>query len=127
MDGERLDALLYPLQKRLVVPIGEVNQADRNGIVAGLTRYPAIDIPAGFSKSSETAPLGIPVGMDLLGALGARENSLDMLLPSSKQPSAGRPQALCRSNPVSTPSRLNSRRCRSGRAQIQAEFVGCRR
>jgi Asp-tRNA(Asn)/Glu-tRNA(Gln) amidotransferase A subunit family amidase len=67
MDGERLDALVYPLQKRLVVPIGELNQADRNGIVAGLTGYPAIDIPAGFSKSTETAPLGIPVGMDLLG------------------------------------------------------------
>ena len=67
MTGEKLDALVYPLQKRLVVPIGELNQADRNGIVAGLTGFPAIDLPAGFSRPSDTAPLGVPVGMDLLG------------------------------------------------------------
>ncbi|MER2264486.1 amidase family protein [Methylobacterium oxalidis] len=66
-DAERLDALVYPLQKRLVVPIGELNQADRNGIVAGLTGFPAIDVPAGFSAPSETAPLGVPIGLDLLG------------------------------------------------------------
>ncbi|MEA1833493.1 amidase family protein [Methylobacterium durans] len=66
-DAERLDALIYPLQKRLVVPIGELNQADRNGIVAGLTGFPAIDVPAGFSAPGETAPLGVPVGLDLLG------------------------------------------------------------
>lgn len=60
-------ALVYPLQKRLVVPTTELNQADRNGILAGLTGYPAIDIPAGFSAPTETAPLGVPVGMDLLG------------------------------------------------------------
>lgn len=67
LDGNRLDALVYPLQKRLVVPVGELNQADRNGIVAGLTGFPAIDIPAGFSEPTDTAPLGVPVGMDLLG------------------------------------------------------------
>ncbi|MDR7037493.1 Asp-tRNA(Asn)/Glu-tRNA(Gln) amidotransferase A subunit family amidase [Methylobacterium sp. BE186] len=66
-DKERLDALVYPLQKRLVVPIGELNQAERNGIVAGLTGFPAIDIPAGFSAPTERAPLGVPVGLDLLG------------------------------------------------------------
>ncbi|GJE62415.1 amidase family protein [Methylobacterium trifolii] len=65
--SERLDALVYPQQQRLVVPIGELNQADRNGIVAGLTGFPAIDIPAGFSPPSDSAPLGVPVGMDLLG------------------------------------------------------------
>lgn len=66
-DRERLDGLVYPLQRRLVVPIGQLDQADRNGIVAGLTGYPAIDVPAGFSKPTSTAPLGIPVGMDILG------------------------------------------------------------
>ncbi|MCI9882031.1 MULTISPECIES: amidase family protein [Methylobacterium] len=65
--AQTLDALVYPLQKRLVVPIGELNQADRNGIVAGLTGFPAIDVPAGFSAATETAPEGVPVGMDLLG------------------------------------------------------------
>lgn len=66
-NEHKLDALAYPLQKRLVVPTTELNQADRNGIIAGLTGYPAIDVPAGFSMPTETAPLGVPVGMDLLG------------------------------------------------------------
>jgi amidase len=67
MAGNRLDALVYPLQKRLVVPIGELNQADRNGILAGLTGFPAINVPAGFSAPTSTAPLGVPVGLDFLG------------------------------------------------------------
>jgi Asp-tRNA(Asn)/Glu-tRNA(Gln) amidotransferase A subunit family amidase len=63
----RLDALVYPLQKRLVVPLTELNQADRNGILASVTGFPAITVPAGFSQPSATAPLGVPVGMDILG------------------------------------------------------------
>jgi amidase len=66
-DKETLDGMVYPMQKRLVVPVGQLDQAERNGIVAGLTGYPAIDIPAGFSKPTSTAPLGVPVGMDILG------------------------------------------------------------
>jgi Asp-tRNA(Asn)/Glu-tRNA(Gln) amidotransferase A subunit family amidase len=67
MDAERLDAIVYPLQKRLVVPIKELNQADRNGHLASVTGLPALDIPAGFSSPTETAPIGVPIGMDFLG------------------------------------------------------------
>jgi amidase len=67
MDDNRLDAIVYPLQKRLVVPVSEINQADRNGILASVTGYPAITVPAGFSKPSADAPIGVPVGMDILG------------------------------------------------------------
>lgn len=63
----KLDALVYPLQKRLVVPLTEPNQADRNGILASVTGFPAITVPAGFSQPTATAPLGVPVGMDILG------------------------------------------------------------
>ncbi len=63
----RLDALIYPLQQRLVVPTSELNQADRNGILASVTGFPAITVPAGFSNPTATAPLGVPVGMDILG------------------------------------------------------------
>jgi amidase len=63
----RLDAVVYPLQKRLVVPLTELNQADRNGILASVTGFPAICVPAGFSPPTATAPLGVPVGMDMLG------------------------------------------------------------
>jgi amidase len=67
MDDNHLDAVVYPLQKRLVVPITELNQADRNGILAAVTGFPAITVPAGFSTPTSTAPLGVPVGMDILG------------------------------------------------------------
>jgi Asp-tRNA(Asn)/Glu-tRNA(Gln) amidotransferase A subunit family amidase len=67
MDDNRLDAIVYPLQKRLVVKVPEINQADRNGILAAVTGYPAITVPAGFSPPSADAPIGVPVGMDILG------------------------------------------------------------
>ena len=67
LDDNRLDALVYPLQRRLVVPVTELNQADRNGILASVTGLPALDVPAGFSSPTVDAPLGVPVGMDILG------------------------------------------------------------
>jgi Asp-tRNA(Asn)/Glu-tRNA(Gln) amidotransferase A subunit family amidase len=67
MADHRLDALIYPLQKRLVVPITEPSQIDRNGILAAVTGFPAITVPVGFSKPSNSAPIGIPIGMDILG------------------------------------------------------------
>ena len=67
MNDNHLDAVIYPLQKRLVVPLTELNQADRNGILASVTGFPAITVPAGFSAPAGTAPLGVPVGMDILG------------------------------------------------------------
>jgi amidase len=67
MADLKVDALAYPLQKRLVVPIGYPGQPDRNGIIAALTGFPAINVQAGFSSPSQSAPIGVPVGMDLLG------------------------------------------------------------
>ncbi len=65
--GHRLDALFYPHQKRLVVDIGEDSQYERNGILAALTGFPAITFPGGFSAPTETAPIGVPIGLELLG------------------------------------------------------------
>jgi Asp-tRNA(Asn)/Glu-tRNA(Gln) amidotransferase A subunit family amidase len=67
LDEHHLDALVYPHQKRLVVDIGEASQADRNGILAALTGCPAITFQGGFSDTSSTAPIGIPVGIEFLG------------------------------------------------------------
>jgi len=67
MDDNHLAAVVYSLQKRLVAPVTELNQADRNGILASVTGFPAITVPAGFSAPTKTAPLGVPVGMDILG------------------------------------------------------------
>ena len=61
-----LDAILYPHQQRLVAPIGEP-QLERNGVLSNGTGFPAITLPGGFSSPSQTAPLGVPVGIELLG------------------------------------------------------------
>ena len=66
MADHRLDALVYPQQKRLVVPIGQ-DQVDRNGILAAVTGFPSVAVPAGFSPPTATAPRGVPVGIEMLG------------------------------------------------------------
>jgi amidase len=66
MAQNRLDALVYPHQKRLVVPIGETFQPDRNGVLAALAGFPAIVVPAGFSKPTDHAPIGVPVGIEFM-------------------------------------------------------------
>ncbi len=62
----KLDAILYPHQKRLVVPIGE-DQAERNGVLSNSTGFPALTFPGGFSPPTASAPIGVPVGLELLG------------------------------------------------------------
>ncbi|KAK5075309.1 hypothetical protein LTR64_001514 [Lithohypha guttulata] len=62
-----LDAIIYPEQKNLVVPLGFPSQSGRNGILAALTGSPVMTIPIGFSNATESAPIGIPVGMEILG------------------------------------------------------------
>ena len=62
-----LDAILYPLQKILVVPITAGDQAERNGALSNGTGFPAVTFPAGFSAPSASAPLGVPIGGELLG------------------------------------------------------------
>lgn len=62
-----LDAIIYPEQKNLVVKIGSPSQSGRNGILAALTGSPVITVPIGFSPATETAPIGVPIGMEILG------------------------------------------------------------
>ena len=63
----KLNALIYPEQNNLVVKVGSPSQSGRNGILAALTGFPVITVPAGFSPSSEDAPIGVPIGMEILG------------------------------------------------------------
>lgn len=67
LANDKLVALVYPQQKRLPVMIGDMNQAERNGILASLTGFPAITVPAGFSVPTATALIGVPVGIEFLG------------------------------------------------------------
>ena len=66
MAADRLDVILYPHQRRLVAPIGE-EQVERNGVLSNSTGFPAITFPGGFSPPTVSAPLGVPVGIELLG------------------------------------------------------------
>lgn len=60
-----LDIIVYPHQKRPVVKIGEI-QVDRNGVLGSVTGFPSCVLPAGFTKPTDSAPIGIPVGIEML-------------------------------------------------------------
>ena len=62
----QLDALVYPHQKQLVCKVGG-SQNERNGVLGSVTGFPSICVQAGFSSPSETAPIGVPIGMEILG------------------------------------------------------------
>jgi Asp-tRNA(Asn)/Glu-tRNA(Gln) amidotransferase A subunit family amidase len=66
MADNRLDAIVFPHQKRLVVPIGET-QVERNGSLAAATGFPSIVVPGGFSMPTQSATLGVPVGIEFVG------------------------------------------------------------
>lgn len=66
MATERLDAIVYPHQRRLVVLIGQ-EQFERNGVLSNATGFPAVTFPAGYSAPTTDAPLGVPIGIELLG------------------------------------------------------------
>jgi amidase len=62
-----LDAILYPLQKILVAPVTAEEQLERNGTLSNGTGFPAVTFPGGFSAPTPSAPLGVPVGAEVLG------------------------------------------------------------
>src|SRR5271170_320078 len=66
MADERLDAIVFPHQQRLVVPVGE-KQVERNGALGSVIGFPSIVVPGGFSSPTPTAALGVPVGIEFLG------------------------------------------------------------
>jgi Asp-tRNA(Asn)/Glu-tRNA(Gln) amidotransferase A subunit family amidase len=61
-----LDAILYPLQKILVARTTDADQLERNGTMSNGTGFPAVTFPGGFSTPTAAAPLGVPVGAELL-------------------------------------------------------------
>ena len=66
MADYELDAMVYPHQQQLVCKTGG-SQQERNGVIGSVTGYPAVVVPAGFSTPSDDAPIGVPVGMEILG------------------------------------------------------------
>jgi Asp-tRNA(Asn)/Glu-tRNA(Gln) amidotransferase A subunit family amidase len=66
MADYNLDAIVYPHQQQLVCKAGG-SQQQRNGVLCSVTGFPSIAVPAGFSSPSAEAPLGVPVGMEIIG------------------------------------------------------------
>lgn len=62
----RLDAICYPHQSQLVSKIGSNNQPGRNGPLTSMSGLPSIVIPGGFSTPCETAPIGVPIGIEFI-------------------------------------------------------------
>jgi amidase len=103
MAKNHLDALIYPHQKCLVLPIGATFQKDRNGVIAALSGFPAIEVPAGFSTPTADAPIGVPVGLEFLGRAWAEPEILRLAFGFEqathyRKPPASAP-ALARSEP----------------------------
>lgn len=92
-SANNLDALIYPEQKNLVVKVGSASQSGRNGILAAVTGSPVVVVPAGFSSPSGDAPIGVPVGMEILGLPWSEDRLLNIaqgisdLLPARRMPS----------------------------------------
>ena len=62
----QLDALVFPHQQQLVCQVGQ-SQVQRNGALSAITGYPSLCLPAGFSAPTPQAPIGVPIGFELLG------------------------------------------------------------
>lgn len=66
MAKYNLDALVYPHQRCPVVKVGKP-QIGRNGVLGSVTGFPSCVVPAGFTNPTDTAPIGVPVGIEFLG------------------------------------------------------------
>ena len=97
MSVHDLDAILYPHQRRVVARIGEP-QLERNGVLSNGTGFPAITVPGGFSAPSASAPLGVPIDIELLGAEWSEPRLIELAFAFEQATSIRTP-------PVATPPR----------------------
>lgn len=74
-----LDAVIYPEQKNLVVKIGSPSQSGRNGILAAMTGFPVVTVPAGSHRRPMMLPLESRLGWRFLACPGVRASSLILL------------------------------------------------
>jgi len=92
MRRECLDALAYPMQKRASLKLTDTPRPERNGIFASALGFPAVDLPAGFTPPEPGAPIGVPVGIDLMAmpfqdaSLISLAAGLERVLKASRPP-----------------------------------------
>jgi len=66
MADHQLDAIIYPHQTYLVSKVGKGGMGS-NGLYIALLGFPSIAVPVGFSRPTQEAPLGVPIGMEIVG------------------------------------------------------------
>lgn len=66
MAKYKLDAFVYPHQNILVQLVGLQSQQGRNGLLASILGFPAVTVPAGFSRQTDEAPIGVPIGIEFM-------------------------------------------------------------
>jgi amidase len=66
MADRELEAIVYPFSRTLVGKIGG-QQARHNGFLSAVTGFPSLIAPAGFSRPGGSAPIGVPIGLEMLG------------------------------------------------------------
>lgn len=76
-EREGIIAMVYPHQKQLVCKAGS-SQLERNGVLSSVTGYPSICVPAGFSEASVEAPIGVPIGLEILGRPFTEETLIEV-------------------------------------------------
>lgn len=85
LDGQRLDALVYPTLRRRPARIGDV-QGGTNCSLSAHSGLPALSVPAGFTSDD------VPIGLELLGAAFSEADllslgySIEQTLPSRRPP-----------------------------------------
>lgn len=92
-SAHSLTALIYPEQKNLVVKLGAPSQFGRNGALAAVTGFPVMTVPAGFSPATPDAPIGVPIGMEILGTPWSEEKLLNIAKLLTERRRVRRPPA----------------------------------
>lgn len=90
MADQSLDAIVYPFSQTLVARIGE-GQARHNGFLSAVTGFPAVVAPAGFSEPTDTAAIGVPVGIEIIGRPWSEASLLRIAYSFEQASNARRP------------------------------------
>lgn len=93
IEDNGLDALVYPHQKQLVCKAGS-SQLERNGVLGSVTGFPSICIPAGFSEPDQNAPIGVPIGMEILGLPFTEDKLIEIAFGYESKYGVRKPPAL---------------------------------
>src|SRR5262249_2473638 len=105
MDGQQLDALIYPTWSNPPRLIGDLNTpgGDNNQLFSPSTGFPAITVPMGYTRAGT-----LPAGLQFFGRAWSERVCSSSPIPTSRPPIiAGR--RACRGGHAGPPLRVHTR------------------